>query len=40
MGFEPECPECHDDSGVFPLNNGLWHCGDCNFDFEEGLKNV
>lgn len=32
---KPECPACHDNSGVIPLPNGEWFCGDCNYSFEE-----
>lgn len=39
MSEKPECPECHDNSGVYPLSNGItWHCGDCNYEFEEVVK--
>ena len=31
---KPECPACQDKSGVIPLPNGEWFCGDCNYSFE------
>ena len=35
---KPECPACGElgtDSGVIPLPDGNWFCGDCNYSFDE-----
>lgn len=32
---KPICPECKGNNGIYPLKDGLWHCGDCNYSFED-----